>query len=311
MHSAKIIDKYKLRIIWLLCSASFQLISIAQTIEPIDNTRYGIEITKPASIGYFDMDYAIDAINPIQSGIEVARAGYNIGYMTLGFVHPTESQQLIKRFNDRGSEIKKAEEELIKCVSQNAYNFREKNQLPYNCEKVSDFYAAVSGFEPLSKFNAEFNAVMDELPASRSHPPQNQTGMATGTKIVIGVVVVIGATGAFLICAPVLLPGTVVAAKATAITTGIKTATAGVASKASALIGGDTAVQLLYESKEVVDALPLFDKVAIGAKVINTFVDAPDDVQKSVAMLESVKKGSKNRQTLLRAKIEEYYGIKH
>ncbi|HEX2977689.1 MAG TPA: hypothetical protein VHO47_01020 [Candidatus Babeliales bacterium] len=290
MHSAKIIDKYKLRTFWLLCSASFQLfssveISIDQAIETIDNSRYGIEI---------------------------ARAGCNIGYIALGFVHPTESQQLVERFNDRCSEIKKAEEGLIKCVSQNAYNFREKNQLPYNCEKVSDFYASVAGFGPLNNFKAEFNSIMDELPASRSHPPQNQTErMNTETKVAIGVVIVIGAAGVFLVCAPVLFPGTVVAAKATAITTGIKTAGAGVASKASALFGGDTAVQLLYESKELVDALPLFDKVAIGAKVINTLTGPQNDVQKSMLMLESVKKGRKNRQALLRAKIEEYYGIKH
>ena len=224
-------------------------------------------------------DKMSDGLACVNSGIVIAKTAY----LVCKYVHPDEVEQLKQLLIDQQIQIIKTEKELLKCVAKNAYGDREDYELPLACKDAAMLFAECAGLERYYSFTSEFNSIIDDLPLISEKQSKNQ-GVSTATKIVIGGVITIGATGVFLICSPILLPGTIIAVKASAIAASIKTtavvagakiAVASAATKATIATVATAAVTTVNEaatfydkSKEKFNKFPVADKVKTIARAI-------------------------------------------
>ena len=225
-----------------------------------------------------NIDTIKNGIQNTKSGAVIVNAAFKVVYILSEYTHPGKVQELKKALINQQINILKTEEKLITCVAKNAYNNHKKDQLPVDCHQIAEEFAGFAGLERYHSFESEFNLAINDLPLLSEKESKNQ-GMSLTKKVVIGGVVVVGATAIFLVCAPIVVPGTIVAKAATVITVSIKEAAVTTVVKISATSsatksGITTAAALVAErtdsiykkSKENFDKLPLADKVIIIAR---------------------------------------------
>ena len=231
-------------------------------------------------VGKSTIDKIGDGLASTHSGIVIARTAFNGIHLVYKYVNPAAEEELKQRLINQQIKILKTEEELILCVAKNAYGKREEDELPFDCNGIAMSFAELAGLVRHDRFRLEFNAIMDDLPPISERQSEKQSenqNMSNTTKVVIGGAIIVGTTGVCLACAPIILPGTIVATKATAITasikatalvTGAKIAGASLATKTGILAATTTVVETGGTLYEILNKIPTADKVKVTAKVI-------------------------------------------
>lgn len=177
-----------------------------------------------------------------------------------------------------------AEDNLYDCLAKNARAEKGSDDFPLQCEKCVDEFNKFAPDESIEHIKKEFILAVKSLPEKKIVHPK--TGMSKKAKVAIGVAAGTGlAAGAFF-ATPVILPGTVVAAKASFVIAKLKAAATLVAVKTTQaslttkLIVAGTAVNVannLSDPKKVFSLvskaaynMPLEQKIRIAAVAADT-----------------------------------------
>lgn len=197
---------------------------------------------------------------------------------------PTEEQQLRQEYTQQKIDMLKAEEKLKQCLVEHAFDTKEL-QLPCSCNSFVNHYLSVAGVENTNKIRSEFITTLQQL----AEPTKEKSTYSTTTKVLIGTGAVVAIAGGGAALIPIVLPGTVAAAKITAAIAYIKATAGVVATKIAAttttttstatVVGTYTAYegyealkkkikQYLKESNDAINKLTIAEKIELTAQII-------------------------------------------
>lgn len=183
---------------------------------------------------------AFARIQTALSLLAVIQGGYDFSCFVKSYVYPNEEEQYHKENIIKYLKVIKAEEELYECLIRNAHEKKNEDGLPISCKEAAKAYETVAGPEALNKTIEEFKCAVKALPAIDQKSDvilnhvasQPKGGMSVTKKVLIGSTITVGIAGAVIVAAPIIFPGTIIAAKATAITAAANSAVAATAAKA-------------------------------------------------------------------------------
>lgn len=196
-------------------------------------------------------------LKDINSNINLAKATIRISktaFQAIGLaqetVSPNDEQKLNKDRQEELEKIKAAEDKLKQCLADNAYAKRQEGELPTECDSFDQLFSILAGFERRNALKKEFNDIIAALPAQNK---KEATYYSTRKVIIIGGVAFVVVGGALFFLAPVIVPGTIIASKATAVIAAIKGTSVAAGTKvASAVLTSKAAiVSAVLESKEI------------------------------------------------------------
>ncbi|MFZ5954179.1 MAG: hypothetical protein ACOYT8_03745 [Candidatus Dependentiae bacterium] len=172
-----------------------------------------------------------------------------------------------------------AEDNFLDCLALNARKPVNTDGIPSECQECFKSFVSFGGEQKIDGIIQEFKEVAKTIPA--------ESKRISTKKIVIGCVIGVTAAGVIIVAAPVVFPGTIVAAKAAAITANAKAAGSiilvktGKAATAAATTlyqaaqaTPDTAIEVVNVTKDVAvqlytafNALPLKEKIIQAAEI--------------------------------------------
>lgn len=246
---------------------------------------FGFAVLKP----FDNHEQKVDRLGQVKGTLEVVNAGVTVvkatallGQKIKSQVYPSQEEQYRTAIINRKLCILQAQKELAQCLVAHAQEKREGNQLPCACKNFADSYAAVAGFKQLNAITSEFIHAVDEFDFSQRNEINQHVGMSTQKKILIGVVVV-GGVGLAVVAAPVVFPGTVVAAKATAISASVKSFCAAVGTKitASGIVAKDAIMQTAYtliDSGSSIMQMQLAGNIIMKAEMAQRFIESSQEI---------------------------------
>jgi hypothetical protein len=161
-----------------------------------------------------------DGVEVSGSILSVAQIGLKLAVVTKSYIAPDAMQQYKARVIAKQLHCLKAEEKLEKCLIKNARGQRGDNQIPIECNAKAELFAVFAGPEHLNTLKSEFVAAADklhEIEDINKDEEKNDSISAVTTGVLI-----VGGIGLAIVAAPIVLPGTIIAAKATAITASVK-----------------------------------------------------------------------------------------
>lgn len=230
------------------------------------------------------MDELEKNVTAVHSTIKIVEKTYALGDYVYSTINPSEAAKYAQADRKKKLDILKTEEELNQCLITNNSKPTTENQVPTECQKAAQLFASVAGHGALNSVKKEFNAARNEIVETQQEEPAPE-GMSTTTKVLIGGAMVVGGGVVLVVAAPVVLPGTVIAAKAIAIKTAVGSAVGYVTTTNGTQIAlcaagalektrsyakdtKDAVVEVAQEARREFDKMPLTEKIIITAQVI-------------------------------------------
>ncbi len=247
------------------------------------SAKYSLLIIATGSVFAYS-DELDKNVTIVRSTIVIIQATGNTADYIRSAICPSETEQLEQAQRKEHLAILKAEEQLNECLVANSATSPEEDEFPSQCQKVTELFAIAAGHEALDLVKKEFNAARSEIVETQQEEPAPQ-GMSTTTKVLIGGAMVVGGGVVLVVAAPVVLPGTVIAAKAIAIKTAVGSAVGYVTTTNGTQIAlcaagalektrsyakdtKDATVEVAQEARREFVNLPLSDQIIITAQVI-------------------------------------------
>lgn len=246
------------------------------------------------------LDKLEDTARVAHSGVKIAQATHTVGEHIRSTIWPSKAEQLEQAQREKILEILKTEEALNQCLITNALTTERVGNLPSECREATRLFASVAGYEALNSVKKEFNETRDEIVESQKEEAAPQ-GMSTRTKLLIGGTAAAAGGVLFVIAAPVLFPGTLIAAKAIAIKTAAGSVIGYISTANTNQIVTAAAHGALSIAKDAKDStieaaqagahdfmnLSLSDQIIVTARIIEAIESAAHHTQPSLYTTES------------------------
>lgn len=257
----------------LLCAIAGTLHAIqAQEISSlaasVSNTQSITQAPQPSEI----KSPAAEAIAKFRvaiSALTVLQGSYDLSCFVKSYLYPSNEKQNYYERIATTTRFIKTEEALYECLVKNAHTKKNDDGLPGNCTESAKIFAMASADDkPLTNITNEFKHALkkaripddQEFTNASIDQDKNPKGMSLRKKVLIGGTITLGFAGAAIIAAPILLPGSVAAVKATAIATAAKSAAIATAAKTAA-------TAKIVASSFI--AMPLADQINIAAQTVD------------------------------------------
>ena len=211
-----------------------------------------------------------EAVSQGQSTVEITAESIKLGFLLWRYAFPTSEQLLQNAYINKQKESLLAEEALKECIVNHAYEERLSGEFPQACHSADELCARIAGITRRNEIRDEFNEALARMPMPVT--TQYQHTSSAVKKLALGTTIIVVSGGVLFFVSPIILPGSLIAAKATAASAVIKSTTVAFVSKVtlqSAAFKMSTLVAA-HETKKAFDALPDSEKMKELARMIKT-----------------------------------------